>query len=77
MTRSVFRHAWWVIRSAKVPNTPLVTHEFRCAACPETSGPCAELGTAQDWAMRHSGANPTHTGYQETAIRHWVTTLHN
>ncbi|MFF4739672.1 hypothetical protein ACFY2W_27870 [Streptomyces sp. NPDC001262] len=75
MTRSVMRSARWKITSVKVPGNPLMTHELVCAACESCSGPCAEVETALDWAMRHSGANPSHTGYRETARRYWRTSL--
>ncbi|MFI9721621.1 hypothetical protein ACIHFE_18520 [Streptomyces sp. NPDC052396] len=74
-SRSVMRYARWVICSDKVPGNPLVTHELQCVACDELSGPCSELQTAQAWALRHSGANPKHTGYAETARRYWTTSL--
>ncbi|MFF4407794.1 hypothetical protein [Streptomyces sp. NPDC001404] len=75
MTRSVMRFARWKITSVKVPGNPLVTHELSCAACESSSRPCAEVDTALDWAMGHSGANPSHTGYREIARRHWKTSL--
>ncbi|MGW1195134.1 DUF7848 domain-containing protein [Streptomyces sp. NPDC002536] len=74
MTRSVQGFTRWKITSVKVPGNPLVTHELYCAACTNSSGPCAEIDSALDWARRHSGTNPDHTGYREIAHRHWKTT---
>ncbi|MBO0655482.1 hypothetical protein J1792_22690 [Streptomyces triculaminicus] len=75
MTRSVFRFAQWSISQEKVAAVPQITHELECVVCHDSSGPCRGFETARDWAFRHSGLNPSHTAYRETAHRNWRATL--
>ncbi|MFE5597018.1 hypothetical protein [Streptomyces sp. NPDC056549] len=58
MTRALYRYAEHTIRHEPAGG---VTYELFCTAheCGEESGPQEEQGTAQDWALRHTGVNLT------------------
>lgn len=82
-TRSVLRYVTWLItpdRQEGAPRVPIF--EMECTTCatrdaPDDTGsrsPASEdFADVQDWALRHSGRHPTHTGYREVVTRFWRT----
>lgn len=69
MTRSVYGFVEHTIRHEPAGG---VTYELFCAAhgCEEVSSPQEEHGTAQDWALRHTGLNPGHDLFRRVFTDH-------
>ncbi|MGW3421301.1 DUF7848 domain-containing protein [Streptomyces phaeochromogenes] len=67
MTRAVYRFTDHTIRH--VPEGGLI-FELSCTTCPEKSGPQVEQNTAQDWALRHTGLNPSHDLFSRVVSDH-------
>ncbi|MEU7167661.1 hypothetical protein AB0A70_23970 [Streptomyces morookaense] len=74
-THTVIRFARWAIGPEPAPEAPRVVHELECTTCNATSAAAEDFEEARNWAFRHSGRNPSHTGYRETSTRFWRATL--
>ncbi|MGA5128814.1 hypothetical protein ACPCTO_03305 [Streptomyces olivoreticuli] len=72
---TVIRFADWTLSPETAPEAPRIIHELECTTCNATSGASETFETLQDWALRHSGRNPSHTGYREIIHRFWRATL--
>ncbi len=69
MTRALYRFVEHTIRHEPADG---VTCELFCTAhdCGEGSGSQSEQGTAQDWALRHTGLNPGHDLFRRVFTDH-------
>ncbi|MFJ3780651.1 hypothetical protein [Streptomyces sp. NPDC090093] len=69
MTRALYRFVEHTIRHEPAVG---VTCELFCTAhdCGEESGSWNEQGTAQDWALRHTGLNPGHDLFRRVFTDH-------
>jgi hypothetical protein len=71
VTRAIYGFTTWTIAVDAGPDAEAITHAIQCAACGEQSLVFEEIGSAQLWALRHSGLNPAHRGYREIITRPW------
>ncbi|MEU8623354.1 hypothetical protein [Streptomyces sp. NPDC048669] len=62
--RSVIRHADWTISVDREPGASGPMYETECTTCHELSEASGERTTPEDWAIRHTGSNPSHRGYR-------------
>ncbi len=69
MTRTVYRFVDHTIRHEPAGG---IVAELHCMAhgCEESSGPQDNGDSAQDWALRHTGRNPTHDLYRREFSDH-------
>ncbi|MFI1968842.1 hypothetical protein BLA24_24340 [Streptomyces cinnamoneus] len=72
---TVIRWADWTIGPDTAPDVPAVTFAMHCTTCDAASGKDGDFETVRDWAFRHVGRHPSHTGYREVIHRHWRATL--
>lgn len=64
--RAVIRHADWTIASDTTPGASGPIYELECTTCLETSDASEERTDPEDWALRHTGSNPSHRSYRAT-----------
>jgi hypothetical protein len=83
MSRSIMRFVNWRIAPNRGPDVPQM-HVFECTTCAALDAPddagarspaSADVTQAQDWALRHSGRRPDHTGFREIVTRYWRTEM--
>ncbi len=69
MTRAILRYVPHTIRHQEEGGW---IYEAFCAApgCEEDSGPQDTQEAAQDWALQHTGRNPTHDLFRRVATDH-------
>ncbi len=75
MTRAVIRFADWTIALDRSEGASPPLFEMECTTCSERSPATEDSGEAQDWALRHSGRNPSHTGYRGISTSFWRTSM--
>lgn len=75
MARSVIRHVTWTITQDVSATAPPPRYEMECTTCTARSAPTEDAGTAQDWALQHSGRHPSHTGYRGVGTSFWRTSM--
>ncbi|WP_372409825.1 hypothetical protein [Streptomyces luteireticuli] len=72
---TVIRFADWTITPETAPEAPGIIHELECTTCGAISGANEDFEEVRDWAFRHVGRNPSHTGYREIIHRFWRAVL--
>lgn len=74
--RSLSRFVMWRLTRDTSPGAPQnILRQVECTTCVETSEVVdLHSGVAEDWALAHSGKNPSHTGYRATSTSFWRTT---
>lgn len=75
MPRSVIRFADWTIASDRSEGASPPLFEMECTKCPERSPASEDSGEAQDWALKHSGRHPSHTGFRGVNTSFWRTSM--
>lgn len=75
MTRTVMRYAEWTIGQDTSEGASPPLYEVECTTCDAKSGVSESAGDAQDWALQHSGRNPSHTGFRGINTTFWRTTM--
>ena len=75
MTQSVIRFADWTITPDASEGVSPPLFEMECTTCPERSPASEDAGEAQDWALRHSGRHPSHTGFRGISTSFWRTSM--
>ncbi|MGW3323848.1 DUF7848 domain-containing protein [Streptomyces virginiae] len=73
--RAVVTHKTWTIMPDEAGDAKPTTYAMQCAACPEKSDPSTGWEEPQDWALAHSGRNPSHTSYDEIITRPWASRM--
>ncbi|MBT2385346.1 hypothetical protein [Streptomyces sp. ISL-11] len=73
--RTVIRYADWTIAPENAPEAPPVVFEMQCTTCGASSDAGDDFEDVRDWAFRHVGRNPSHTGYREVVHRFWRAAL--
>jgi hypothetical protein len=63
---TVIRHADWTIALDQTPGASGPVYELECTTCDAASDASEERTSPEDWALRHTGSNPTHRGYRAT-----------
>ncbi|MFF7340788.1 hypothetical protein ACFZAT_26115 [Streptomyces sp. NPDC008163] len=79
MTRRFRLMNWSLVPTDDEPDTPAVTHTFRCYTlddddkeCGAESGPQADVNAAQRWAFNHwKSTDQEHSAFGEWTIRPW------
>lgn len=73
MTRSVLRHVEWHLGPDTSPGAPdAALYQAECRVCGDASPVSAGRTDAPEvWAMRHTGRNPSHTGYKAVTTSYW------
>jgi len=71
--RAVVRHISWTLAPDREPDAEPVTYALRCVVCSEESERSQDWEEPQEWALAHSGRNPSHHTYREEITRPWRT----
>ncbi|MFF7252483.1 DUF7848 domain-containing protein [Streptomyces microflavus] len=71
--RAIVRHVTWTIAPDQEPDAEPVTYRLQCVVCSEKSERFEDWEKPQDWALAHSGQNPSHHTYREEITRPWKT----
>ncbi|WP_326697551.1 hypothetical protein OG909_09515 [Streptomyces sp. NBC_01754] len=72
-TRAIVRHVKWTLTPDREPDAEPTTYAMRCVVCGERSERSEDWEEPQEWALRHSGGNPSHHTYREIITRPWRT----
>lgn len=75
MTRSVIRYATWTIAPDLSEGASPPIYELECTTCLERSPASEDGAEAQQWALGHSGRQPTHTGFRGIHTSFWRTAM--
>jgi hypothetical protein len=84
VVRTVLRYVDWRITPDERTTTPPTTFRMECAECAirygstdarAVSPPSESFADVQEWALTHSGRNPSHTAYRERIQRYWKTEM--
>jgi hypothetical protein len=65
---------WTISRDTAEGASPQI-YEMQCTTCHEQSTASENPDDPHDWALTHSGRNPTHRGYRGIATSFWRTTM--
>lgn len=71
--RSIVSYEDWTITPDREPDAEPTTYEMVCCVCGDGSANAEDWQAPQDWALRHSGRNPSHHTYREVITRPWRT----
>lgn len=71
--RAFVRHISWSLAPDREPDAEPVTYSLQCAVCAEKSETFQDWEKPQEWALSHSGKNPSHHTYREKITRPWRT----
>ena len=71
--RAVVRHVTWTLAPDPEPDAEPVTYTLLCVVCSEKSERSEDWVEPQEWALAHSGRNPSHHTYREVVTRPWRT----
>ncbi len=71
--RALVRHVKWTLAPDREPDAEPVTHQFKCVVCSEESERSTSWSEPQEWALGHSGRNPSHHTFREVITRPWRT----
>lgn len=73
---TIIAAAEWTLAVDTEPGAPTAPlYEALCTTCGETSGATeGQRLPAEDWALKHTGAHPTHRGYQAVQTNFWRVT---
>ncbi|MFJ6568041.1 hypothetical protein ACIQNU_11495 [Streptomyces sp. NPDC091292] len=75
-TRSVIRHERWTLEPDLEPDAEATTYAMQCAVCEAASDTDEDFADPQNWALNHSGRNPSHHSYREITTQPWRTWMH-
>ncbi|NEB03267.1 hypothetical protein G3I78_30045 [Streptomyces sp. SID13726] len=75
--RSVIRLETWTLTPDREPDAKPTTYRMQCAVCEEASAATVDFADSQDWALSHSGRNPSHHTFREVITRPWRTWRHS
>ncbi|MEV8406892.1 hypothetical protein AB0R12_14070 [Streptomyces niveus] len=60
----VIKHADWTLGVDTQPGASGPVHEIECTTCGESSEAFGQRASPEEWALNHTGDNPSHRGFR-------------